>query len=54
MRLGAHMSISGGNPLALKRGEEIGRQSIQMFIRNVRGWSSKPFIQKEIDVFLKK
>jgi deoxyribonuclease IV len=54
MRLGAHMSISGGKHLALKRGEQIGCQTIQVFIRNVRGWSSKPFTQKEIDDFLSK
>ena len=54
MRLGAHMSISGGKHLALVRGKEIGCESIQVFIRNVRGWSSKPLEQNEIDEFLKK
>ncbi len=54
MRLGAHMSISGGKHLALVRGKEIGCGSIQVFIRNVRGWSSKPLEQNEIDKFLKK
>jgi deoxyribonuclease-4 len=54
MRLGAHMSISGGKYLALERGNEIGCQTIQTFIRNVRGWASKPFNQKEIDEFLGK
>ena len=54
MRLGAHMGISGGKHLALERGKEIGCQTIQAFIRNVRGWASKPFSQKEIDDFLRK
>lgn len=54
MRLGAHMGISGGKHLALERGKEIGCQTIQVFIRNVRGWASKPFSQKEIDDFLEK
>jgi len=54
VRLGAHMSISGGKHLALVRGKEIGCKSIQVFIRNVRGWSSKPLEQNEIDEFLKK
>jgi deoxyribonuclease-4 len=49
MRLGAHMGISGGKHLALERGKEIGCQTIQVFIRNVRGWASKPFSQKEIE-----
>ena len=48
------MSISGGKHLALVRGKEIGCESIQVFIRNVRGWSSKPLEQNEIDKFLKK
>lgn len=48
------MSISGGKHLALVRGKEIGCESIQVFIRNVRGWSSKPLEQNEIDKFLEK
>ena len=54
MRLGAHMGISGGKHLALEKGKEIGCQTIQVFIRNVRGWASKPFNQIEIDKFLEK
>ncbi len=48
------MSISGGKHLALVRGKELGCESIQVFIRNVRGWSSKPLEQNEIDKFIKK
>ena len=54
MRIGAHMGTSGGKYLALEKGNEINCQSIQLFIRNVRGWNSKPLEQKEIDTFLKK
>ena len=54
MRLGAHMSTSGGKYLALERGYEINCQSIQIFIRNVRGWASKPLDPKEINKFLEK
>lgn len=54
MRLGAHMSVSGGKSMALERGRELGCQTIQVFIRNVRGWSSKPLEKTEIDQFLKK
>ena len=54
MRLGAHMSVSGGKHLALVRGKEIGCESIQVFIRNVRSWASKPLEQKDIDDFLEK
>lgn len=46
------MSVSGGKYLALESGKELGCESIQMFIRNVRGWASKPLEQNEIDDFL--
>jgi len=51
MRLGAHVSISGGKFLALERGKNIGCESIQIFVRNVRGWVSKPLEKKEIEKF---
>ncbi|MHA1149022.1 MAG: deoxyribonuclease IV [Promethearchaeota archaeon] len=54
MRLGAHMSVSGGKEKAFERGKQIGCETIQVFIRNVRGWVSKPLDKKEIDAFLKK
>ncbi len=54
MRLGAHMSVSGGKSKAFERGRELGCETIQVFIRNVRGWSSKPLEQEEIDDFIKK
>jgi deoxyribonuclease-4 len=52
LRLGAHMSVSGGKHMALERGKELGCEAVQVFIRNVRGWASKPLEQKEIDEFL--
>ncbi len=48
------MSVSGGKHLALIRGKEIGCESIQVFIRNVRSWSSKPLEQVDINNFLEK
>ena len=54
MRLGAHMSVTGGKYMALERGKELGCETIQVFIRNVRSWSSKPLVQSDIDDFLKK
>jgi len=53
MRLGAHMSVSEGKHMAYHRGRELECETIQVFIRNVRSWSSKPLIQKDIDKFLK-
>ena len=48
------MPVSGGKEKALERGRELNCETIQVFIRNVRGWSSKPFDQKVIDLFLDK
>ena len=53
MRLGAHMSVSEGKHIAFHRGRELKCEAIQVFIRNVRSWSSKPLNQKDIDGFLK-
>lgn len=54
MRLGAHMSVSGGKYLALEKGKELNCETIQVFIRNVRGWVSKPLEKDEINEFKKK
>ncbi|MHA1291656.1 MAG: deoxyribonuclease IV [Promethearchaeota archaeon] len=54
MRLGAHMSVSGGKFMALVRGKDLGCESIQVFVRNVRSWASKPLEQSDIDDFLEK
>lgn len=53
MRLGAHMSVSDGKHMAFHRGRELKCETIQVFIRNVRSWASKPLNQKDIDEFLK-
>lgn len=52
MRIGAHISTSGGKSLALERGNQLGCETIQVFIRNVRGWASKPLENSEIEEFL--
>ncbi|MFX0187903.1 MAG: deoxyribonuclease IV [Candidatus Hodarchaeota archaeon] len=54
MRIGAHMSVTGGKYMAFLRGKELGCEAIQLFVRNVRSWSSKPLEKKDIDDFLKK
>ncbi|MFW9940837.1 MAG: deoxyribonuclease IV [Candidatus Thorarchaeota archaeon] len=54
MRIGAHMSVSGGKFKAFERGLELGCETIQVFVRNVRGWSSGPLKQDEIEDFQKK
>jgi len=51
LRLGAHMSISGGPANALRAGRSIGCEAIQMFTRNANRWSSKDLTPKEISDF---
>ena len=53
MRLGAHMFVTGGKHKAIERGKSINCETIQLFVRNVRGWSSKPLEKKAIEEFLK-
>jgi len=54
LRIGAHMSVSGGKYMAFESGKKLGCEAIQVFIRNVRGWASGPLKQNEIDEFIKK
>ena len=42
MRLGFHVSISGGFSLAVQRAHELGCACMQIFSRNPRGWAVKP------------
>lgn len=53
MRLGAHFSVSGGKHKAIERGKEIDCESLQIFIRSVRAWSSGPLKNKDIQKFLR-
>jgi len=48
------MSVAGGKYKALERGEEIGCETIQVFVRNVRGWTSGPLEEKDIEDFHEK
>lgn len=48
------MSVTGGKYMALERGRELECETIQIFVRNVRGWSSGPLEQEDIDGFLTK
>lgn len=51
MRLGFHVSISGGFSLAVQRAHELGCTTMQIFSRNPRGWTVKPLDQADIDEF---
>jgi len=54
VRLGVHVSISGGIEQAIPRAEEIGCTSIQIFSRNPRGWRSGPLTARTAAEFRKR
>ncbi len=51
MRLGFHVSISGGFSLAVERAHELGCTTMQIFSRNPRGWTVKPLDKDDIAEF---
>ncbi len=51
MRLGAHMSISGGVNKAAARGQEVGCEAMQIFTKNSNQWKAKPLAPAEITAF---
>jgi deoxyribonuclease IV len=51
MRLGAHMSISGGVEKAVVRGQEVGCEAIQIFTKNSNQWKAKPLTSTEVKAF---
>lgn len=53
MRIGFHVSISGGFSLAVQRAFELGCTTMQIFSRNPRGWTVKPLDRDDIAEFKK-
>jgi len=53
MRLGFHVSISGGFSFAVQRAHELGCTTMQIFSRNPRGWTVKPLDKDDIVEFKK-
>lgn len=51
MRIGFHVSISGGFSLSVQRAFELGCTCMQIFSRNPRGWTVKPLDTKDITEF---
>jgi len=49
--LGAHMSIAGGLPLALERGQALGCHAVQIFLKNQRQWAARPLGDDEARAF---
>ena len=49
--LGAHQSIAGGVEKALARGQEVGCDTIQIFVKSPNRWASKPLAEENIAAF---
>ena len=50
-RLGAHVSVAGGLDKAFSRGEELGCESAQIFVKSQRSWQAKPLAEERIVAF---
>jgi deoxyribonuclease IV len=51
LRLGAHMSIAGGMPLAVERAVSIGAGALQVFVKSSNRWAARPFLAGESVAF---
>ena len=49
--IGAHTSVAGGLWKALKAGEALGADTVQLFTRNQRQWRAKPVTAEEVALF---
>jgi deoxyribonuclease-4 len=49
--LGAHMSIAGGLHLALTRGRDVGCSVVQIFLKNQRQWTARPYTDSQVREF---
>jgi len=47
LRLGAHMSIAGGMPLAVGRAASVGATALQVFVKSSNQWAARPFLAGE-------
>ena len=51
MRIGAHMSVAGGLPLAVDRAVIHRCEAFQIFSKNANQWNGKPLEPTEIHAF---
>lgn len=49
--LGSHQSIAGGVEKALQRGQEVGCDTVQIFVKSPNRWASKALAEKNIVAF---
>jgi len=53
VRIGFHVSISGGFALSVERAHELGCTCMQLFSRNPRGWTVRPLDKADVAEFKK-
>jgi deoxyribonuclease-4 len=51
-RLGSHISIAGGVDLAVLRGQTVGCEALQIFVKSSNQWRAAPFRDGEVERFL--
>lgn len=49
--LGAHVSIAGGLPKAIERGEDLACDALQIFVKNASQWRGRPLDDEEAAAF---
>jgi deoxyribonuclease-4 len=54
MKLGAHVSTSGGLDKAMDRAQDIGAETIQVFVSSPQGWAFKPLASEAAAAFREK
>ena len=54
MRLGAHVSASGGVDKAIDRAQEMGAEAIQIFASSPRAWKFRPPKEPQVEAFRRK
>jgi deoxyribonuclease-4 len=51
LKLGAHMSISGGFDKAVQRAHSVNSDALQIFTKNQKQWKCKPILDDEVTIF---
>jgi deoxyribonuclease-4 len=51
LRLGAHMSIAGGMPEAVKRARAVEATALQVFVKSSNQWAARAFAGGEVEAY---
>jgi deoxyribonuclease-4 len=51
MKIGAHVSASGGAHMIFQRGAELGCECLQLFTRAPSQWRAKPLTDDQVEIF---